>query len=283
MSADDLKSVRFINDPNLYPDVSHHRDAIESLFRIDAERTSQTLLEITRKKTVVFVCFSNRSGSNLLLDTLGRVGFGCEPGDEFFNAESITDHSKEFDFADFEQYLEYVITIRGFRDCVFLKIGPHQLFWLANSGLLQKYFAAAKYTLIERKDQIAQAVSLYVAEATGIYLRSREQAGQADPAQDIAYSKHGILKCLKHLTDVGALFRYFFELHSLKHHHIWYEQIDTDPVGTLKALIRDLSIEPYFPPHWERALQTQEAGIARQSSALNAQMIARFKQDFAIV
>jgi LPS sulfotransferase NodH len=271
---------KYVSDVSLYPDKSHHRDAIEAHFRIDPQSVHEPLLELTRVKTVVFVCFSNRSGSNLLLDALGRIGFGCEAGDEFFNASAISDHVQEFMFETFEQYLEFLVKMRGFRDCVFFKIGPHQLFWMANSGLLGKYFANARYVLIERADRVAQSVSLYIADKTGAYVRP---SGDSDPiARDIEYSKHGILRSLKHVVDVGCLFRYFFDLHSVRYHLMRYEDLDADPVRTVAAMSNGLEIERYFPQHWERALRKQPAGIARQSNELNAAFVARFKKDFAI-
>lgn len=282
MSANDTATAWYIADPALYPDSSHHRDAIEAHFEVDSARIDKPLRGLANAKDIVFVCFSNRSGSNLLLDALGRIGFGTEAGDEFFNAEAITDYVKEFMFADFEQYLQHLLRIRGFRDCVFLKIGPHQLFWMANRGILSRYFRHARYILVERRDQIAQAVSLFIAETTGTYLRTAERGERPQPEQDVAYSKEGVLKCLKHVTDVGALFRYFFTLHSISFHQMWYEEIDTDPVVALTEMARELSLEARFPPYWQPALRSQSAGIVRQANAVNARLIAQFKRDFAI-
>jgi LPS sulfotransferase NodH len=281
MVGKSMRVARFIQDSDLYPDVSHHRDAIEAQFIIDRANCSNALASLAEEKDIVFVCFSNRSGSNLLLDALGRVGFGCEAGDEFFNAEAIVDHVNEFQFTKFEQYLEFVLTIRGFRDCVFLKIGPHQLFWLANSGLLEKYFAHARYVLIERGDQIAQAVSLYLAEATGVYIMPTEGGGRTPP-DDVVYSETEILKCLKHISDVSALFRYFFALHSLPYHQMRYEDIAKDAIGTLRAMASALEIEDRFPKSWELALGAQAPRIVRQSNALNDSLVAQFKQQFKI-
>ena len=161
------------------------------------------------------------------MDTLGRVGFGCSPGDEFFNAEAIYEHAKEFAFESFEDHLRFVIKLRSPRKSVFLKIGPHQLFWLANSGLLGRYFKGARYVLVERSDKIGQAVSLHIADQTGLYLRTANS--EVTEPQSVDYSAEAILKRLKHIMDVTALFEYFFELHSLSYHRVRYEDLEFRP------------------------------------------------------
>jgi LPS sulfotransferase NodH len=269
----------FSSNKDLYAYTSHHRDAIEASYVIDPNFIHKELLEQTSKKIVVFVCFSNRSGSNLFLDALGRIGFGCSPGDEFFNAEAIYDHVKEFAFESFEDHLAFIVKLRGLRKHVFLKIGPHQLFWLANSGLLTRYFRHTRYVLVERRDKVAQAVSLYLADQTGSYLRTVDSEGSAREA--VPYSSEEILKRLKHIMDVTGLFEYFFELHSLSFHRICYEDLDADPVQALRAMSLALSMADDFPPRWELAMK-QPAGILRQSDELNREFVGRFRREFAI-
>ena len=271
---------RFSSDADLYPFASHHRDAIESLYVIDPAYVHQKLARLTAEKTVIFVCFSNRSGSNLLLDALDRVGFGCAAGDEFLNAEAINDHAQKFTFERFEDYLEFIIRMRSIRRHVFLKIGPHQLFWMANTGLLGKYFKGARYILVERADRVAQAVSLYIADESKTYLRSADSEAAARPK--IEYSAEAILRRLKHIADVTSLFEYFFHLHSLPYHRILYEDLDADPVCTVKRLAAALSVNDDLPLRWESTLKRTPAGILRQANALNSEFAERFRGEFAI-
>lgn len=271
---------RFIANVDLYPDVSHHGDAIEARFVLDPHFVHQGLAELTSEKTIVFVCFSNRSGSNLLLDTLGRIGFGCEAGDEFFNGDAVSDHLREYGFKSFEEYLEFAIKLHGFRRCVFLKIGAHQLFWLANRGILGKYFPQARYLLTERADKIHQAVSLYIADETRSYIRLAGNDVQ-DRAK-VDYSAEQIMIRLRRIIDATSLFRYFFSLHSVAAHSVQYEELDADAIGVLQRLSTHLGSGGDFPRRWEIVLRNQSPRIVRQADRLNMEFADRFRREFAI-
>ncbi len=271
---------RFVQNAELYPDVSHHQEAIESLYQIDLAAPHQALARLASEKQIVFVCFSNRSGSNLLMDTLGRMGFGCEAGDEFFNAEAVAQHAREFQFPSFEDYVEFVIKLRGLRRLVFLKVGPHQLFWLANRGILSAYFPSARYVMVERADKVSQAVSFYIAETTGTYMRPADGAGARKT--DVPYSAFEILVRLRRVIDATALFHFFFATHSIRPHVVTYEDLDRDPQTTLERMVADLSLERDFPPHWRDALPSRAPRILRQSDELNRTFVARFRREFAI-
>lgn len=141
----------FSPDLELYFEDSEHSRKIESLYTVGTPRPSEALRSALADTTVVFVCFSNRSGSNLLLDILERLGFGAAPGDEFFNDQTVQNFYDEFGFLSFEEYLAFIADTRKKSSSLFLKIGPHQLFWLANRGLINAYFPNAKYLVTHRR------------------------------------------------------------------------------------------------------------------------------------
>jgi len=273
-------TYRFVQDAELYPDVSHHQEAIESRYRIDVGAVHQGLARIVSEKQIVFVCFSNRSGSNLLIDTLGRLGFGCKAGDEFFNAEAVVQYGEKFGFPSFEDYLEFVIKLRGFRRLVFMKVGPHQLAWLANRGILGTYFPSALYVMVERADKASQAVSLYLADMTGSYMRLAEEPGER--RAEVDYSGLEILLRLKRIIDTTAIFHFLFATHSIRAHVVRYEELDAAPRATLERMAAALSLENDFPSRWFYALLGGAPRILRQSDELNQRFVARFKREFAI-
>src|SRR5450432_1865264 len=96
----------FASDLELYFEDSEHSRKIESLYQLQPH-ADEELQKALKGVSVVFVCFSNRSGSNLLLDILERLGFGCTPGDELFNDGTVENFKAEYGFESFEQYLAF--------------------------------------------------------------------------------------------------------------------------------------------------------------------------------
>jgi LPS sulfotransferase NodH len=267
-------------NPELFPDDSDHKKAIEQLFPIDPNWTHEGLEGLLSLKRVVFVCFSNRSGSNLLLDTFARLGFGCEAGDELLNGETVLDHTNQYGFKSFEEYLEFVIRLRSPKSFVFMKIGPHQLFWLANTGLLRKYFSRSSYVLIEREDKIAQAVSMHIAFERQLFMQKATDENL--PRTPVEYSALGILRRLHYIFDASNLFRYFFTIHSLPFSTVTYEQLTRDPVAVARTMTSMHQMQEELPDRWDILLRTLPQGIVRQADKTNVEYAKRFRNEFAL-
>ncbi len=132
---------------------------------------------------VVFVCFVNRSGSNYLLDLLEQLNLGAKPTDEAFNYDQVLARCRQNDVTSFSSYLAKIVLANAKNGVCFLKIGGEQLFWLTKHGFLSRMMDSAippKFIFMSRRDKVAQAVSLFIAEFDWPVFRSKDRCRIGD-------------------------------------------------------------------------------------------------------
>src|SRR5436309_2455443 len=122
--------------------------------------------------TLYAVCTTPRSGSNLLCDLLeGSREMGCPR--EFFNLQSFVvpfaEHHGliEDSRVPFDRYLDQVVDVFSTSNGVF---GTKLLFdqfepYMALASV-RSFLKSCKFIWLIRKDVVAQAVSMYIANAT---------------------------------------------------------------------------------------------------------------------
>jgi trehalose 2-sulfotransferase len=267
----------FESDIELYPELTPHKEAIESLYEFDPSIVHEGLKSMLSQVSVTFVCFSNRSGSNLLLDILEQLGCGCEPGDEFFNGETVANFQRDFNFQTFEEYLCFVLEIRKRPNGIFLKIGPHQLFWLANKGLINRYFSRSKFLLTKRHDKMAQAISLYIARKTGVYFSTH---APEDNEGAIEFDSKSALQSLWHVCNSDFLFEYFFAMHAIEPLEVIYENLESNMSETIAGVAQHVGFD--LPPDWRERANLASARLKRQRQLANTDLMRQFRQKFSL-
>lgn len=93
------------------------------------------------------------------------------------------------------------------------------------------------FVYLRRRDQIRQALSLFMADMTGEWRRYRAKEQRPLPACDFDY----IMQSLARIQSAGRHWRNFFRANALKPHEIFYEDLLADYAGTLADLFRRLS------------------------------------------
>ena len=211
--------LRFLPEQS-YPMSSHHKTEIEAHFPLrSAEGARQVRAELEGVQTV-FVCFTNRVGSNLFTDLLDQAGFGVRVAEEDFNSSTVIAASTRRGFAAFDQYVAFMVRNTKLNGTFVAKIGPAQLLWLSNRGFIPDYFSDAKYIFVRRRDKIAQAVSLYIANATGRYKADDGPATEA--AEILPFNKRMIADNLMHILSGERDLELFFQLHRVVPLEVWY-------------------------------------------------------------
>jgi LPS sulfotransferase NodH len=272
--------------PDVYPDKSIHSIEIEAAMPVwDKPGDDDFRTMIKKRINVVFVCFVNRSGSNYLLDLIQQLDLGAKPTDEAFNYDQVIARCRKNDIGSFAGYLARIIIANSRDGFCFLKIGGEQLFWLTRHGFLSRMMDdgnSPKFVIMSRGDKVAQAVSLFIAEATGQFSESKSEHAR-DPEHQISveYDAAKILDRLRYVDYQEHLFSLFFAVHGLNYLPVQYEALLVDPktvlgnvlryVGALNSTIARLAL-----------IETEGKTLVRQGGELNRNLVERFRNDFRI-
>jgi LPS sulfotransferase NodH len=273
--AQDLP-IRYLRE-EIYPMASHHRTEIERALRLRGEATSKKLLAAAKNVKIVFLCFTNRVGSNHLTDLLSLAGYGVRVAEEDFNSSTVLASAKAHKLQEFDAYLERQLNATKKNGTCVWKIGAAQLLWLANRGFVPDFFSQAGYLFLRRRDKIAQAVSLYKANKTGQYVGG--PANGEEP--ELEFDKEQIARALFDILRWEFHFSYFFELHGIKPFELWYEDLVADPRSSIQQVSDWLGCgeAPWLDID---AVDSSRFFIKKQSTKENGRVMEEMREAFAL-
>ena len=110
----------------------------------------------------------------------------------------------------FSSYLAKIAIANAKNGVCFLKIGGEQLFWLTKHGFVSRMMELAtppKFMFMSRRDKVAQAVSLFIAESTGQFSEAKIDVvapGSGEPG--VRYDSGKILNRLRYILHQEHLF-----------------------------------------------------------------------------
>ncbi len=144
-----------MNVPPLLRQIScEHRDAITQVFGPVRPEPGWTPPDLD----VLFLCFTNRCGSNYLAQLLATTGAFNVAG-EFFNAPTVLTHAQERGLRSLPAYFSALSTLVPHTGRIAAKVVIGQLVTLADAGILDALRDRATYLFIERRDRLSQAIS----------------------------------------------------------------------------------------------------------------------------
>lgn len=167
----------------------------------------------------LFLCFTNRCGSNYLAQLLASTGL-CNEAGEFFNAATVLEHAAARRLASLHDYVAALPDLVPRRPILAAKLGLDQLIMLADADLLAP---SARFLLLERQDRLAQAISRVIASQTGAW--SSAQAAAAAPRFDPA----AIAEERARIDAANAGFYAFFAANRIAPFHTTYEALLAAP------------------------------------------------------
>jgi trehalose 2-sulfotransferase len=199
--------------------------------------------------SVVVAC-TLRSGSNLLCELLERFGFGRPT--EFFqheryrNAESLKE-IPEAQLATLAQmhaefaHLHDGLSWRGvkwnwfqfniFRTAIASQPDLQFEQWLPN----------AKWIRLTRRNRMSQAVSMYVAKQTGIWVHGDEVAPALKPLE---YDFNGIWSEFADFSSEEDLWHAHLKDNRIEHINVVYEDLITDYGNQMRRILSFLGVKP---------------------------------------
>ena len=211
----------------------------------------------------IFLCFTNRCGSNYLADAMQSDGRLNMAG-EFFNADAVLADVKLHGHATFADHVRLQFLWRQRSDRFAVKIAIPHLALLGQAGVLDAVHARAHYILLTREDRLAQAISLSIAEQSGQWT-----ADSPPPSRAPEYIRARIERLIAETASANQLFEQFFARNAIAPIRLSYEAFLADRRRGLAQIgaaigLPDLHLVP-------GALT-----VERQATALNAAWRARY-------
>lgn len=234
---------------------SPHRDALIQFFGSVDPVTGWAPPQVE----FLFLCFTNRCGSNYLAHLLGTTGAFNAAG-EFFNAETVLEHAVPRGLASLQAYFSVLPDLVPHRGRIAAKAGVDQLVMLADAGILDALGARARYLLLERQDRLAQAISRVIASQTGQWFAA--QPAQA-AERKVRYERAAIMREMDKIAHANAAFYAFFRANGIVPLHTSYEEVLADPQRIVEAT------GAAFGMSWLRG-HPEHIALTRQANEVNA-------------
>ena len=233
---------------------SPNRDAIRARLPLRAPDA----LSIPAETRLLFLCFTNRSGSNYLGNVLAAAGL-THNAEEYFNADLVIDTCASHRLASFQHYFSHVVRT-GSRHGTFLaKVAAEHLVLLVQSGILDQLLSQSHFIVIERSDKLAQAISLSIAEQTqqwAWYLPS------VIPESELSYSAHRIAELIDVITEQEVATWRFFGLNGIVPLTINYESLIEHPQATVDRIADQVGLP-------RAVIDPSRIELRKQATALN--------------
>ena len=165
----------------------------------------------------VFICFTNRSGSNLVAEYLSfhpELGTVGEP----YNFPQIIKISKDNNIRNFEEYFRYQIHMNHIGERYITKASPYQLTFLLRYGILQRNFKKIKIIYVYRENLLEQAISQFIA-----FQNEQWTSFQAAKIVELKYEKNTIYQTIQAIAQANKYANVLFNLIDLDVYQIKYE------------------------------------------------------------
>lgn len=272
-----IKSVNQL-DNHFYPSDSVHSQEIEQYFSIN-QITSDSPKhdDFLKKIEITFICFINRSGSNLFTELISNYGYPTFKFAEPFNYDEVIKKSQESGIKSFQEYLYEIIKENSINNKLALKISVNQLFWLTKKGFLSK-FSKLNFIYFRRKNLLKQAISFAIASQTSNWLSFEKFSISKAQQQELLFkiTNQDIINCLRGITESYSLFDYFFGLHNIQPLIVYYEDILDQEKKVIEYCFNYLNMS-YYPNSIE-----YNKLINSQCTDLNLELETRFIQEFEL-
>lgn len=221
----------------------------------------------------VFVCFTNRCGSNYLVELLGSTDY-FPVGEEFFNWDTVINNSRIRKINSFDEYCLFLLEKMRKNNFFISKVSWQQLFMISKLGQIPNLIDSPKFILIKRDNLIDQAISLLIADQTKAWT-----SYQSSEKNMIQYDYQRILLIIQKISESNTMFETYFKLFEARYLTLLYEDIYNNPIATIEHICDFLKITCKHP-------ELKKMRVKKQRNKINQEFKERFmydlKQDFAL-
>jgi LPS sulfotransferase NodH len=247
--------VRRLVIPSALADLDRfHRDPLARLFGAAPPRSP-----IDPSLNFLFVCFTNRCGSNYLAHLIASTGL-LNVAEEVFNASTVQQHVRQQRISSLHDYFNFLIRRLHMSGWLTAKIGIEQLLMLTEAGILDDIIGRTKFILIERRDTVAQAISRLIA------MQNREWTSRHTailPDAELIYLRSEIDTQRRAIAFENHAFYRFFASNGLAPKHLAYEAVMQSPEQHLSDIGTWLGFERFIGDPAAIGIRRQERTIKR--------------------
>jgi trehalose 2-sulfotransferase len=242
-------------------DANDHMQVVEA----QLGEIAPTSIGLRRDIKYVFLCFTNRCGSNFLANALSSSGHMNQAG-EFLNGDAIVDNCLQERLTSVSEYFNLLTNTEGKNGFLVSKLSYTHLEILAKAGVLDSIIDLSWFVMIERVDKLAQAISYDLAFQTG---RWTHNMASLKSATELDFSYGRIVGIIDAILDQNRSFGRFFALNGIVPSAVLYERFAEEPADHVRLLGRYLGPEGlcYMP---------ENIGLRRQADCMNREWRDRF-------
>lgn len=233
---------QFMKVPATYEkSLNIHQIELEKYFGVD-HLIARTDFEIDCPD-IVFICFTNRCGSNFLGELLNATG-KFNKAREFLNHDVVKSACMNQSISNFTDYFIAMVHANTVDGRCAIKASPEQILMLADWGILQMLSNKLKFVCIERNDKVRQCVSFSIAEQSGQW----SSVGAKKPGTDVVFDIKSLLDKLKYICRQNDYLEHFLVSNKIVAHRLVYEDLVLDTKGELDLIADFLRISSSLTP-----------------------------------
>lgn len=252
------------NIDKIYPDV-HSKRLNEFFGSLPNSEDLGMLRELCRDIKIVFLCFTNRCGSNFVAQSMASNGLITQPG-ENLNFDTVISHSKRNNFSSYVRYLIWLIESKAGSSRIFgVKCSAGQLIYMFNLGIIDQ-FNSPFFVMINRKDLLKQAISLSIASQTQQWTSNQTAARNSS----ITVNSDNIFLILNNIANQNACFESIFSFTNVSPIRIVYEEFVKNPAKHISMIGDKISVSGlcYEPSNISYQKQSNEVNSRIYSSLI---------------
>jgi trehalose 2-sulfotransferase len=212
----------------------------------------------------IFLCFTNRCGSNHVAELLASDGKLPRAG-ENLNYDTVIDLSRLNSLKTFQEYFSYLFTRLAYDGRFTLKVAPAHLELLNQTGILEQIIDRSHFILVERSDKLGQAISHLIAFQTGRF--TSKMAG--DATKEPTFNYNSLRLIIEGIAEDHKQFSLFFGHNGITPVHIVYEQLIQFPLRCFAAMAGGIGMPGL-------QLKQEKLSLKRQSGPLNEEWRRRY-------
>ena len=226
-------------NPELFLFESLLKRSIDGVIPVRSEVGSRFMARVLENTKLVFILFTNRSGSNVITDMLSHMGIGGGVTHEPFLVDVMKDQIEKHGYTSIEHYLAGRIEAYRKNGTAFFKIGWDALFYLSHAGLFDGALQNSSF-IWARRDKLAQAISYIRALKSGIFFED-SSASQPSPLSFKAFwggdqTVREIAQAHQFMHVADMRLGYFLEMQGLSYFEAFYEDMTRDMPAFYEAL-----------------------------------------------
>jgi LPS sulfotransferase NodH len=222
-----------------------------------------------------------RTGSTALCSLMTQTGQLGYP-EEYTNPRGPLQHwATRLAARDIVEYFDIIRRERATPNGVFgMKTTYDDFKPLVDGAAVSTLLGDVRFIYLTRRDFVAQAISEYIAEESGIWHRDRamnvvHSAPIADPV-DVDYNEQRIVDIIDRLTRMQQAWERFFVLYSVVPLRITYEEFCAGSPALIRRTAAYLGVEI------NADLCTATAETSRMADDRNVEWAARFRSRFVL-